>query len=87
MIESQLYFGIMLVFDVVLVRKFFVQNSRKSVRKFIVRSCFPKLFRPKVFDFNVFNVDLYCSSGLFLPLQGLRLVHVSLAEFNCFLAT
>ena len=50
-------FVFMLVFRRRVCPKVFVQNFRKRVRKFLVRSCFSETFRPKVFGFHVFKLN------------------------------
>ena len=61
MSSFNIYFCIMLVFDVVFVRKYFFRNSRKKVRKFLSEVVFPKLFGPKAFDMNVvFQMVGFC---------------------------
>ena len=57
-ISFNIYFGIMLVFDVVLIRKLLVRNSRESVRKSFFRSCFAETFPSKSFPFDVSLVQV-----------------------------
>ena len=45
--------GIMLVFHAVFVGKLFCSNPQNSFRNFLSEVNLPKLFRPKIFDFNL----------------------------------